>query len=103
MYYDATTVEPRSEMPPLFRNITVRNITGENINQPVVLRGLPEKKMKDITIENIELTGKEGLKASNLNGLYLKNIKLKVEAEDQFKFKNVANLNIEKSSFQESK
>ena len=100
MYYDATTVEPRSEMPPLFRNITVRNIKGENIAQPVVLRGLPEKKMRDITLENIELSGKEGLSASNLDGLYLKDIKLKVEAEDQFKFENVANLNIENSSCQ---
>jgi len=98
MYYDATTVEPRSEMPPLFRNITIRNIKGENIDQPVVLRGLPEKKMKDITLENIALSGKEGLRASNLDGLYLKNINLEVEAEEQFKFKNVANLNIEKSS-----
>ncbi len=101
MYYDATTVEPRSEMPPLFRNITVRNIKGENIAQPVVLRGLPEKKMKDITLENINLSGKEGLKASNLDGLYLKNINLRVEIEDQFKFKNVANLNVEESSCQD--
>lgn len=100
MYYDATTVEPRSEMPPLFRNITVRNIKGENIAQPVVLRGLPEKKMRDITLENIELSGKKGLSASNLDGLYLKDIELKVETQAQFKFKNVANLNIENSSCQ---
>lgn len=101
MYYDATTVEPRTELPPLFKNITVRNIKGENIAQPVVLRGLPEKKMKDITLENIELSGKEGLSASNLDGLYLKNVKLELEAEAQFEFKNVANLNIENSSCQE--
>ena len=101
MYYDATTVEPRSEMPPLFKNITVRSIKGKNIAQPVVLRGLPEKKMKDITLENIDLSGKEGLRASNLDGLYLKNINLRVEAEDHFDFKNVANLNIEESSCQD--
>ncbi|RAK06876.1 glycosyl hydrolase family 28 [Halanaerobium saccharolyticum] len=103
MYYDATTVEPRSEMPPLFRNITVRNITGTNINQPIVLRGLPENKMKDITLENIDLSGTEGLTASNLDGLYLKDIKLKVKAEAQFEFKNVTDLNIENSSCQENK
>ncbi|TDO93920.1 alpha/beta hydrolase family protein [Halanaerobium saccharolyticum] len=103
MYYDATTVEPRSEMPPLFRNITVRNIKGKNIKQPVVLRGLPEKKMKDITLENIELSGEDGLSASDLDGLHLKNIKLKLKAEAQFKFKNIDNLNIENSSCQENK
>ena len=57
--------------------------------------------MKDITLENINLSGKEGLKASNLDGLYLKNINLRVEIEDQFKFKNVANLNVEESSCQD--
>lgn len=100
MYYDMTTIEPRGELPPLFKNITIRNIKGKNINQPIILRGLPEKKMKNVTLENIKLNGKKALKATNLAGLHLKNIELKVEAEEQFKFKNVSDLNIEESSCQ---
>lgn len=56
--------------------------------------------MKNINLENIKLNGKEGLKSTNLDGLYLKNIELKVEPEEQFKFKNVSDLNIEESSCQ---
>lgn len=101
MYYDATTVEPQTEMPPLFRNITIRNISGENIEQPIVLRGLPEQKMESITLEKIDLSGSKGLQVSNLSRLNLKQVKLKLKDDLQFKFSNVDQLEVSECSCQQ--
>ncbi len=98
MYYGSTTVEPRNELPPLFRNIYIKNISGENIAKPVVLNGLPEKKMENITLENISLSGKEALTAADVNNLQLDRVNLELDSEEQFCFSEVNNLKIKCSS-----
>lgn len=61
MFYDTTTVEPASDTPAEFSHIYLKNITGENKEAVVEIKGLPERNIKDITLENVSLASKTTL------------------------------------------
>jgi polygalacturonase len=52
--------EPFSERTPVFRNITFRNITGEGVAQAVLIHGLEESGIADVTFENIRIEARTG-------------------------------------------
>lgn len=74
MFYEFSTVQPLSDTPSDCRNITIRHITGLGAATGIEIRGLPEKKLQSITMENIHLTADEAFLCSNAENLSLENI-----------------------------
>ncbi len=60
MFYSKTDPEPVSERTPIFRNIHFSNITAD-ANKAVVLIGLEEMPIENITFNNIRMTTNEGV------------------------------------------
>ena len=50
-----STVVPRSDKPPIFDGITIRNIHGTAAKQAMVLLGLEDSHIKNLKLENIEI------------------------------------------------
>ncbi|GAB6099530.1 exopolygalacturonase PelB [Halanaerocella petrolearia] len=99
MYYQSTTIPPKTELPPDCQNIKLTNIKCNNVNLGVGLYGLPEKSLDNIILEKIDITGKQGLIAKDINELTLNNINVDTQEKAILDISNVSNLNMQDSSY----
>ncbi len=75
MYYDASTAPSRSDAAPLFRKVTVRRIVCESAETGIVIKGLPERFMEAVTLEDVQLQSERGISCQWVDGLTLKNVR----------------------------
>lgn len=78
MFYSKTDDEPVSERTPSFRNIHFSNITGDAY-QAGFLLGLEELKIKDITFNDIQLTGQKGFSIEDAENIEFHNVQVDTE------------------------
>jgi polygalacturonase len=76
--------QPVNETTPMFRNITIRNVTGNSTREVGLIVGLPESPVEKVVLENVTLSGKEGLVLGNTKGVSLKHVKITAETGDPF-------------------
>ena len=67
---------PSAKATPIFRNITVRNLTAKNCAIAGHLVGLAQSPLRDITLENVDIEAKIGFAIRNAVGTQFKNVKL---------------------------
>ncbi|TGE28275.1 glycoside hydrolase family 28 protein [Hymenobacter metallicola] len=68
--------EPLGEGTPQFRRIDIKNITCNGAETGIMMRGLPEMPLRDISIENAVLQSKKGLVCIEAENIRLKNVTL---------------------------
>jgi len=95
MFYGSTTVTPRSNVPPLFRNIRIQNVTCEGAGVAVSIRGLPEQRIRDVSIENVRVNAIKGIHCQDIDDLTLRGVDGVVMEAPPFSCSNVKGLNIE--------
>ena len=65
-----------SEETPAFRNIVIENIKGANIKRAIYFNGLPEMKIQNVTLRNIQISATEGALFRQTDGLIIDNVKI---------------------------
>jgi polygalacturonase len=88
-------IPPVTEETPLFRNITIKNLTCKGASQAVFLQGLPEQNLEKIILENIDIEADNGLTCIDANGISIKGMRLITKNLPVFRFLNSQNVNIE--------
>jgi DNA sulfur modification protein DndE len=68
--------EPLGEGTPQFRGFHIRNVTCKGAETAILVRGLPEMAIKDISIENAVLESDKGLVCQEAENIRLKNVTL---------------------------
>ena len=68
--------KPVDETTPQFRKIQIRNVTCNGARTGIMVRGLPEMSIKDISIENAVLQSDKGLVCIEADNISLKNVTL---------------------------
>ncbi|MBC6698607.1 glycoside hydrolase family 28 protein [Hymenobacter puniceus] len=68
--------KPVDESTPQFRKIAIRNVTCNGAKTAILVRGLPEMAIKDISIENAVLQAEKGLVCIEADNIQLKNVTL---------------------------
>jgi polygalacturonase len=78
MYYEApnSRPEPRSERTPTFRDFHLDNIYCTSSGQSLMVHGLPELPMYQITMQNMQLKGKLGAALTDAADITLRNVKI---------------------------
>lgn len=76
MFYEASTVIPKSDTPSDFKNITIRNISGIGAGTGIEIKGLPEHRLRNISLENIRLSAKNAFYCDNVESISLKNVEV---------------------------
>lgn len=76
MFYEFSTIMPKSEMPSDFRNIEIRNVRGKNVKTGIQIKGLPEHKLGKIVLENIQFTAESACLCSDVEELHMKDIEI---------------------------
>jgi len=89
-------VPPVTEETPLFRNITIRNLTCKGAFQAVFLQGLPEQNLENIILENIDIEADNGLTCIDANGISIKGIRIITKNLPVLSINNSQNIDIEK-------
>ncbi|MDD4968844.1 MAG: glycoside hydrolase family 28 protein [Paludibacter sp.] len=74
MLYTKIKSEPKSDRTPIFRNINISNMTGNNVLIPIKIRGLEESPITDITLTNINITAKQKCVFQNYKRIVMKDV-----------------------------
>lgn len=94
MFYGSSTAASRSDAPPIFRNIRIENVTCESAGVAVYIRGLPEQRIRQVSLENLRLNAVEGIRCQDVDDLTLNNVSAVVQEEPLFGCSNVRGLNV---------
>jgi polygalacturonase len=74
--------KPVTDTTPIFQNIVIRKVTGTSTREVGLIVGLPESPIRNVLLENVTLSGTEGLFIANAEDVELKNVKIKSEKGD---------------------
>ncbi len=74
MFYGSTTVVPKSNQPPVFRDIYVRDITCEGAGAAVAIQGLPEGPLSNVVLERLNLSADRGIRCQDVDNLTLMDV-----------------------------
>lgn len=77
MFYEFSTVMPKTQVPSIFRNIHFKGIRGSGAQTAVFIKGLPEQPLQNISFEGIELTAQRALVCTDAVGLELEQCELR--------------------------
>jgi polygalacturonase len=94
MFYGSSTAESRSDAPPAFRNIHIRNVTCDSAGVAIAIRGLPEQPIERVVLEDLRLNAVEGIRCQDAHHLTFKNVSGTVRNKPQFSCSNVRELNV---------
>ncbi len=93
MYYECGP-KPPTETPPDFSDITVRNVSGNSLKIAVGLYGLPEHRLRNLRLENIDLRAEKGFEANDVEGLNLHNVSCIAKDESAMVLRRCGNVNM---------
>ena len=90
LYYAKNTgYVPVNEGTPVFRNMHFSNISGDGNTGTILLQGLEEMPIENITLSNIDLGGKTGIKIRNARNIRLDNVTVTSEEGPVFQGSNI--------------
>jgi len=82
---------PVTEETPVFRNIFVKNLISRNARRAMLFNGLPEMKINNIQIEDINITAQYGAELSNSKDIVFKNVHIVPQNGSALILKDVEN------------
>ena len=87
--------EPLNEGTPQFKDFYIKNIVCKGAETGIMLRGLPEMNIKNISIENAQITSNKGIVCVEAENIKLKNIGLYCKDKTLGYVQNSKNISID--------
>jgi hypothetical protein len=91
----STTAMPVTEETPIFRNIFVREIVSRNAGRAMFFNGLPEMKISNIHVDNMEITAKLGVELSEAVDVQFSNVRIEPSEGKVFTLRHVQNFKLD--------
>ncbi len=85
-------VPPVTEETPSFRDITIRNITCRGAGTAMLFNGIPEMKVKNVTVDNAVLQSTRGIVLNHTDHITLTNVSIKNEVGEPVVETNSSNV-----------
>lgn len=95
-YYVRIPEEPVSERTPVFRNISISNVTVSGAPIVVDIQGLPEMPIAGLRIRDVVGSGKRGVQAFNTKGLELHDVKIEAATGPAFLIRDSSDLELDR-------
>lgn len=98
MYYEdekPTTTEPLSERTPVFRNFDLENISCTSAHQSILIRGLAEWPISQITFKNMKLVADVGANLNEARDIKFQNVQIEAKKGPAFTATNVTGLSFD--------
>jgi polygalacturonase len=74
---------PVNETTPQFQNFNIKNVICDGAEKAVFIRGIPEMHVKNVVLENLIITAKQGIQVEEASGIQFKNVKLTISDKAQ--------------------
>jgi polygalacturonase len=94
----STSAMPVSEETPVFRNIFVHDIVSLNAGRAMFFNGLPEMKISNIQVDNMQITAKLGAELSEADGVQFRNVRIVPSTGKVFVLRNVSHFKLDGQS-----
>lgn len=91
MFYSDAPAEPVSERTPRFRNIHISGVSGD-AQQAGLLLGLPESRLENVSVEDINLVAKKGFFIKDAKDIQLRSVHVDTETGPAIVAERVENL-----------
>ena len=86
---------PMTETTPVFRNITISNLTATSTREAGLIVGLPESPVSNVMLQNVRLTAETGLTIRNARGIRFQSSRISVKAGPLFRAENAETAGLE--------
>ena len=73
-----------SEETPAFRNIVIERVKGNNIKRAIYFNGLPEMKIQNVTLRDIDMQATEGALFRQTDGLTIERVNIRPDKGEAF-------------------
>lgn len=94
-FYYAANGKPQEAAPtpnegtPTFRNILIENVVSRGSATPLVMRGLPEMPLRDITLRDVSLSAEHGADLLNCDGIIFERVRIHAAQGEPLKTETV--------------
>jgi polygalacturonase len=102
-FYGSSTLVPRTQTPPTFRGIHIRNVTGQGAKQAMEIVGLPEAPIQNVDIENVDIASDRGLHCVDCKDIHVTAAKIAPGTGPWFELESAENVAIDRSCAKDSK
>ncbi len=99
MHYGSSSIQPRSDSLPTFRNIHYKNIESVNSEYAVRVKGIDNQFVDKIYFEDLNLKSKHGIVLENTQNAEFKNVYSETNKAYPISLTNVNNVNLEVGKF----
>ncbi|HMP83339.1 MAG TPA: glycoside hydrolase family 28 protein [Verrucomicrobiota bacterium] len=83
--------------PPVFRNMEIRDVTGDGAPTAILLTGMEDSLIQNIRFVNMKIRSTKGVVANNVTGLSFDNVQVSPEKGPVFDLGNASRITIQKS------
>ncbi|MDW7693890.1 glycoside hydrolase family 28 protein [Flammeovirgaceae bacterium SG7u.111] len=97
--YGASSITPRTDSLPIFRNFHFENIKSVNSNYCVRITGSPEINIEGLTFVNLEMQGKYGIHMNNVENTTFTSAKIEVEKDMPLVIKDSQRISFDSTTF----
>ena len=88
LFYDRLSkVEPISERTPVFRNIHLSNVTGNDIKRIGYIKGIEEMPVSELSFSNMNMVAEKGFQAETATDLRFNNVSFTVQEGPSLNFR----------------
>ena len=93
---DAVSARAESvgEGTPVFRGVSIENVTCENARVAIEMRGLPEMPIENIAIANMKASAQIGVQLQDARDITLRDVQIEVETLPALRAHDVENLSL---------
>jgi polygalacturonase len=88
-------VPPVTEATPQFRDIHLENILCRGAQNAIVLQGLPEMPLRDVTLKNVSITAQNGVSVTDADGIHFENVQVESKSGTVVKQLRVKNSSLD--------
>jgi DNA sulfur modification protein DndE len=93
-----TNMPPVTEETPQFRDIHIENVVCRGAKKAIVLQGLPEMPLRDITLKNVSITSEQGASVADAENITFENVRVNNKTGERLKIFRVRNSKLEFSN-----
>lgn len=86
-----TNLPAVTEETPQFRDIHIENVTCRGAKKAIVLQGLPEMPLHDISLKNVDITSQQGVFVTDADGITFDNVRVENKTGDAVSTTRVKN------------
>jgi polygalacturonase len=95
--YASSTLVPKTDKPPIFRNIFVKNVSAEGAQSAAEISGLFEVPIENLTFEKVRIASKTGFRCSDCRGLRLTDVLITPQSGPPFRLVNTSRASLSHS------